>query len=191
MKILIIGLGGIGSFLVSHLQRAFNNDQFSADVIIADHDNVELKNIKYQNFTKEDVLVNKAEALAKRCSIVSKAIIKKITNENIKGYDIYVLCVDNFETRREVIEYCYKNNKHFIDLRAEGRSVFAMTKNSSLVEDLKTLNDDSKSGSCQKDYELENNIIQYGNLIISAIGLQLILNYLRYKETGKRILLHI
>lgn len=198
MKILIIGCGGIGSFLVENINRAYEGDQLSPEIElhIADPDTVELKNVKYQNFKKEEILKNKAKCLKGRYDFVAKAITKKITisqeDSAYKGYDLFILAVDNFITRKEVIEYCYQNNKHFIDLRAEGRTVFCMSKGEDLTEDLGTLDmKDKEWGSCQREDDFKRGVIQYGNIVAAAIGIQMILNYLRLDQKNKRILITI
>ena len=58
MKVLLIGCGGIGSWLVEHINRSYENFQIDTDVEvhIADPDTIEIKNVKYQNFKKEEVL---------------------------------------------------------------------------------------------------------------------------------------
>ena len=60
-KILIIGAGGIGSFLISFLDRIglYN-------ITVFDPDKVEKKNITYQNFLESDIGENKAKVMEKR-----------------------------------------------------------------------------------------------------------------------------
>jgi hypothetical protein len=185
--------GGIGSWLVEHINRSYENFQIDTDVEvhIADPDTIEIKNVKYQNFNKKEVLCNKARALLSRYEYIAKAFEVKVAE--LKGnYDLYILAVDNFDTRANVISYCHKNNKDFIDLRAEGRNVFAMYKGESFKEDMATLNQaDATSGSCQKPDEFKRNIIQYGNQIAASIGIQMFLNYLRGNIGQKRFLLRI
>ena len=54
-KVLVIGAGGIGSFLIPLLDRV---DLY--DITVADPDISRNKNLPYQNFIKEAVNVNKA-----------------------------------------------------------------------------------------------------------------------------------
>jgi len=192
MKVLVVGCGGIGSWLVEHINRAYENEQIDLDVEvdITDPDTVEIKNVKYQNFKKDDVIENKALVLKKRHDYIAKAFPKKV-DQLRTTYDLYILAVDNFETRRQVIEHCYNKNKDFIDLRAEGRNIFAMIKGESLKSDLDTLGENKESESCQRPNELKLNIIQYGNQVVATIGIQMFLNYLRGNIGLRRILLRI
>jgi len=183
---LIIGISGIGSWLVSELAKQIEQEQLQFDEVIdiADNDIVELKQLKYQNFKENEIGRNKAEALAERCKAfgvdVFKPIPKRIEKENqLKGYDFFILCVDNEQTRKLVIEYCHKHNKEFIDLRANGRRIFAMSK-LTLEENLKFIdNNDTREYSCQDKDDLEKGWIQLGNKIVATLGIQMLLNYQR------------
>lgn len=187
-EILIVGCGGIGSFVIKELNRLVLNEQISLDIAnitIADFDIVELKNIKYQNFKVEDLGKNKAKVLSDKYFFNS--IEEKIkTIEQLNPYDFIICCVDNAEARKLIFEYCFDNDKYFIDMRAEGRAIAIFTKvNQTKKEMMNTLNFDKKeSSSCQLGFELENNIIQQGNVIVASIGSQLVLNKLR-KEDNK------
>ena len=192
MKILLVGVGGIGSWLVEHINGAYENFQLDTDieVEITDPDTVEIKNIKYQNFNKADVLENKAKMLKKRYEYIAKAMPKKV-DQIRTNYDLYILAVDNFATRKQIIEHCYNKKKGFIDLRAEGRNIFAIHKGDNLTEDLETLGKSKESGSCQRPDEFNKNIIQYGNHIAASLGIQMLLNYLRDDIKQRRFLLRI
>ena len=54
-KILIIGVGGIGSYLVPLLDRLG-----CYTITVYDNDTVEEKNLLYQNYQEEDISLNKA-----------------------------------------------------------------------------------------------------------------------------------
>jgi hypothetical protein len=129
MKILQIGCGGIGSWLIDHVNRAYEEGQIEDDVEydIADPDTVETKNIKLgQNFGPKDIGKNKATALKKRYPCVNNAIARKAESLDVTGYDLFILAVDNTQTRRYFFVGCDATGKPFIDLRAEGRSAFGM-----------------------------------------------------------------
>lgn len=185
-KILVVGCGGIGSYLARELNRLILNEQINleeVEITLCDMDFVELKNIKYQNFTIDDLNKNKAEVLSDKYCL--DCITDKITKEEqLKPYNFIVSCVDNIKARKLIMKYCFKNNKYFIDLRAESRAVaiFTKTDKSNEKELIKTLGNDETSKSCQLKYELDKGIIQNGNLIVSTIGSQLILNKLRKEE---------
>ncbi len=193
-EILIVGAGGIGSFVVKELNRLVLNEQIDLEkvnITIADFDLVELKNIKYQNFTTEDLGKNKAEVLGEKYFFnFNEEKIKTI--EQLETYNFIICCVDNAEARKLIFEYCFEKDKYFIDMRAEGRAVAIFTKGNQTKEEMmKTLNFDKKeSSSCQLGFELENNIIQQGNVIVASIGSQLILNRLRKEENKEKYIFY-
>lgn len=184
-KILILGAGGIGSMFSSRIYDLVIKRQINindSELFIADNDNVKLENIQNnQKFDKEDLMMNKAEAIAKKHGFV--AIKKKIeTEEELKDYDVFVICVDNKKARELIFNYCNKNpDKYFIDLRAEGRgvAVFTTSKENTVERLLETLPDDDESGSCQRKADKEQGIFQLGSVIIAEIGAQFLLNHLR------------
>lgn len=201
MKILQVGCGGVGSWLAEEVARAFNEQQIghSVDYWIADNDIVEVNNIKYQNFTDRDIGKNKADVLGKRY-VLEPSIHQRIgETSELRDFDLFVLCVDNNKTREFIFRYCYENNRQFIDLRAEGKRIFAMQKSAdvgrtmeySLEKDLGTLNlADKENGSCQLKSDLEKGIIQKGNKIASSIGIQMLLNFIR-GEKNRTIVLNL
>lgn len=180
MKLCIIGAGGIGSYLVKALDELINIGQISSiDIDVYDNDIVDQSNILYQDFSIDDVLENKAEALAKRYKITP--FNKKITDiEDLKNYDLVVCCVDNTETRRLLFSN-FRTVPQFIDLRAEGKSYAIYTKRGNRADHLlKTLPDEDVSGgSCQLAYDKNNGRIQQGNKIVALICSQLILDIYR------------
>ena len=70
MKILQIGCGGIGSFLTEELQGLVWGYQLpeETEITIADNDIVEINQIKYQNFSLNDIGKYKVEAVAECCN---------------------------------------------------------------------------------------------------------------------------
>lgn len=66
LNIHVIGAGGTGGYCVEFLARLLAGGDHKIHVY--DGDMVELKNLKRQNFTKDDVDLNKAEALCQRLS---------------------------------------------------------------------------------------------------------------------------
>lgn len=182
MKLLIVGAGGIGGYVAIELHRLVMNGQIDLDthfITLIDDDVVELKNIKYQNFTNKDIGEPKAEVLGQRYFF--DYVIGRVTDEKqLKDYDFFVICVDNAKTRELIFRYCEQNGKYFIDARAEGRAIciFTKHKNNSIDKLLKTLSN-VENTSCQLKFELDNGIIQNGNVIVATMVSQLILNKLR------------
>ena len=190
MKILVIGVGGIGSWLIQEIAEAVKQEQIEPRVRfkIADNDMVELRQIDYQNFSVKDIGRNKAEILARRYKnqVFISPIEERILNrEQLEGYDLIICCADNTVVRELLFRYCHDSNKDFIDLRAEGRYVMAFQK-SNLKTDLTTLDlADRTNGSCQKDEDTEKRWIQKGNKIVAMVGIQMLLNYLRGEKNNK------
>jgi molybdopterin/thiamine biosynthesis adenylyltransferase len=180
-KVLIIGAGGIGSYLCAELHRLIVKGQISPESYsfeVADNDSVELKNIQYQNFENKDILKNKAEIMADRYSFYP--IKARITGaKQLEGYNLIILAVDNSLTRKAVYDYCFANGIQFIDLRATGRGCGAFTDKYG-QKIYETIDGNSnENSSCQNKFELEAGLIQNGNKIIASIGSQYFLNYIR------------
>ena len=182
-SVLIIGGGGIGSYICKNIFDMVLKNQINEDITfcVADFDAVEKKNVLYQNFEASDVLKNKAEVIAKKYAFIP--LNKKVESFNdLRGYDCIICCVDNFISRRLLFEYAEQNpNLYWIDLRSEGRNIAYWTKHkaNTLTKLLSTLREESGSRSCQLKYKLDKKIIDFGNVIIASIGTQLLLNWLR------------
>lgn len=183
-NILIIGGGGIGSYLIENICKKIEQEQIDnfTQITIADNDTTEIDQLVYQNFRLKDAGKNKAQALAERFKEYGVKEIKRRINANDiwKGkYDIVLLCVDNDQTREIVVNACYKHKIEFLDLRATGRRIFAMPK-TTLQENLKFIDsNDKQEYSCQEKEDLENGLYQMGNEIVAKIGTQMLLNLLR------------
>jgi len=194
-NVLVIGCGGIGSYFIEHLYKAILNEQVPQEmnVQIVDDDSVEMKNILYQNFSDEDVLKRKAEVLGSRYSLDSKN--KRIlTDDDLKEFDIFVICADNGKVRKLVYDYCYGNDKFFIDLRAEGRQIAVITSDLHKIQADRTLPKEIKenNGSCQIKFEFEDlGWIQYGNLIVAAMGIQTLVNKIRKELYNPSIIMRV
>lgn len=193
MKILVVGCGGIGSYLVGILGALVNTGQISMDVEItlADDDTVEKKNILYQNFEESDILDYKAEILADTYGFLSQ--LKRLKKKSeLEGYDIIIGAVDNSKFRKLLYKTCVpEKGPYWIDLRSEGSSVAFFTKSSAntVKAMLGTIDvDNEESTSCQLEYELSEGIIQLGNRVIANIGAQLLLNRLRGKDNADKFI---
>lgn len=190
MKIIIIGVGGLGSFLVPEIMESIETGQLPSDteITIADDDIIEFNQIKpMQNFNLNDIGRNKAEVLRDNYMIQmlqyqSVALVKgRITKKSeLKGYDLIISCCDNFPTRKMIIEYCHEEDKQFMDLRATGRTIFGMVKAKNIKDNMKFVEEeDKKEYSCQDKEDLEKGWIQLGHKIIAMKGMQMILNISR------------
>ncbi len=122
MKIKVIGLGGIGSHLLSPLCRYLEassvqnggkkGKELAHDVVLIDGDDYEAKNATRQEFHD---IGNKAEVSAVRVkrdypSLSVEAKPHFVTSDNIFLFieegDVVFLCVDNHATRKLVSDHC-------------------------------------------------------------------------------------
>jgi len=188
----IIGVGGIGSWLVYFIHQLILSNQIpnNYEFHLIDFDEVENKNITYQYFKGSDIFEPKVHALAANfgCeSFVPRQM--KIENEDqLKEYDIIICCVDNNGPRKLMYEHAEKTDKFWMDLRAEGRTFFVATKHpkNNLQEMLKTIDSNlTKNTSCQRAYEFAQGIVQQGNKIVAVIASQLFLNHIRGERPTK------
>lgn len=181
-RILVVGAGGIGSWLAYNLYKLDEHTQLgNAEIMFADDDTVDTKNIPYQHFETEDITDLKVESLAARFGFGS--IPKRLTKPtDLTKFDCIISAVDNTKFRKMLFETAEKNpDIYWIDLRSEGRSiaVFTKSKSNTLEKMMGTIPENVENGSCQRDFELANGIIQNGNKIAGVIGSQLVLNWLR------------
>lgn len=180
MKVLVVGAGGIGSWLAFFINDLIEKEQFNgqAEFTFADDDVVDMKNIKYQNFGMEDIADAKVDSLNIRYGF--NALNKRIEDvEELKKYDVVVSAVDNTIFRKMLFENEPQEDYYWIDLRSEGNQVSAYTKGLDKIKLLDTVPKEVAGASCQRAYELEQGIIQNGNKIIASIGSQYLLNYFR------------
>lgn len=193
MKTLIVGNGGIGSYLVEFIASDRSKGQYNMsdfDFTLCDFDLVEKKNILYQNFSVSDLNENKAYVLANKFKGF-KVRKNKISKDNdLKDFDVIVCAVDNFPTRKLVANHCHKHNKRFVDIRSFGKKCMAFSESLPLNEYIGTLDlDDKESGSCQRREDLDKSIIQKGYHVAASVGAQLILNVFRGVKNPPQIII--
>jgi PRTRC genetic system ThiF family protein len=137
-NVLVIGCGGTGGHLVPHLARyikvANERNPRTTNLILADGDIVEEKNLKRQHFIEADISKNKAMVMAERYSSAFGLEIRAIPSdlesaeqidEAMKHYPLpsdcsYLVigCVDNNASRRIIYEWLNSvsyNGKFWID----------------------------------------------------------------------------
>jgi len=118
-KIMIIGAGGIGSFLVSFLDRIG-----LYDITIYDDDLVENKNLTYQNYGLIDVGDKKVDAIVRKSSNVAGEPYFVLVKEQLANYDLVVCCADNLAVRRLLYKEGHGEDieNKWLDLRSQGRN---------------------------------------------------------------------
>lgn len=170
---MIVGVGGIGSFLIEFLRYYADRKQLDdMRLTICDPDKVEKKNLLYSNFLEEDIGKNKAEVLGKRY-VFDYMVAKIINPAQLKDHDMIVLAVDNSQTR----DIVYKSDKFWIDCRSKGMSYSVFFKGQKTKNN--TLNLKRPAESCQYNQRLGIGVIDSGNLIAATIGVSQVLNYFR------------
>jgi len=112
----MVGAGGTGSHLLPALLtylRAFhqNADDPEYQVVIADGDAFEEKNLARQLFEPGMVKYNKAEAMlhmypGNPIIAVSRYIGEADIQKMIQPGDIVLICADNFSVRRLIVDWC-------------------------------------------------------------------------------------
>lgn len=185
LNVMVAGGGGNSSWFLRLAAELIEKSQIpqTVEFTVFDGDNVEKKNLLYQDFTLGDVLENKAKVLAIRHAMLAKQKFIK-DPKDFDPFDIVVAGVDNRDFRELLFKYMDKHpEKYWIDMRAEGRAVAVYTHNKANTLDvlMATLppKDKAVATSCQLSYELDAGIIQLGNRIAAVIGAQFLLNHLR------------
>jgi len=122
-KVLIIGVGGLGSPVALYLAASG-----IGEITIADHDEVELNNLQRQIAYSEDNLGQaKVTSCADRMKHINSNINiltlnKKLTGEALLSQvamaDIVVDCTDNLSTRFEINRACVKHKKWLVSAAA-------------------------------------------------------------------------
>ena len=111
-KIVIVGVGALGS----HLVQALRNEEATIKVI--DFDRVEMKNVQSQFHFKNAVGKKKTDALQKAMQFCYgrkiETVGNKLTADNdaqlLGGADLIVDCLDNGEARRVVQAFARAND---------------------------------------------------------------------------------
>lgn len=202
----IFGAGGIGSYLIDCVSKLSKHKQLDysgnklAKIIMYDDDEVEQKNLSYQNYETGDLYESKVAALAARYPIFTPMIMR-VTEQNLNEIhlsstvnDIFISCVDNAEFRAAFFR-SFIGLRHWIDSRCNGKliSVYTENKDNTLEYMLKTLpsEDTEVSGSCQTAADLTAGTIQQSNRVVAAYVSQLILNILRGQYSNPRFIVQI
>ena len=128
-KVMVLGLGGVGSYTVEALARAG-----IGNIILVDDDTVCLTNINRQihaNFKtigkfKTTMMKERIELISKKIQVTE--MIKTVTKENIEEFiqdsiDYVVDALDTISTKIALAEYCEKNNIKLISCMGTGNKL--------------------------------------------------------------------
>ena len=118
--ILIIGLGGVGSYALETLVRTGIKK-----IIIVDGDIVDISNLNRQLMTlttnvglnKTDVWESRIKQINPECEVIKYTSF--ITKDNLEmlfenKVDYVIDACDTLDTKKEIIKYCLKNKIKFI-----------------------------------------------------------------------------
>jgi|TARA_Y100000114_G_scaffold44103_1_gene39707 D-arabinose 1-dehydrogenase-like Zn-dependent alcohol dehydrogenase len=184
-KILVIGAGGIGSFLIQFLNKVK-----LYDITVADPDKVEEKNIPYQNFGNGHIGHNKAEVMKNNYyKSVSKATPYPIlTEKQMQGYDLVVCCVDNLGVRRTL----YNTSLKWLDLRAQGRNAALVSHKANPEMYDMLLAGDDRSYSCQGDsWDGTNKNVHFMQVAIAGLGAQWIQRWFNEEQVREYMVVNV
>lgn len=214
-KIKIVGVGGIGSYLVEPLCRYLNSLNVPIEVTIIDGDSYEQKNKQRQQFSR---FGNKAEITvkdikAKFPNILFKIqpvfIDKKNVISLIRENDEVFLCVDNHNTRNIVSKRCeelddiilinganeYTDGDVFVYCKKKGEN--GKTYNRTLTEAFPSIANpqdlhpnELKKSSCQEE-ALSQPQLLFMNLTIAAFMCNCYYAYSMGKFDGERVCVDI
>ena len=117
-KVLVIGAGGLASSVLLYLASSG-----VGEIGVMDDDKVSLSNLPRQVlFTEKDINRYKVDVVKERlealnCDIRVNAYNQRLNDSNgaiIKDYDLILDCVDNFESKFIINDYCLLYKKPFI-----------------------------------------------------------------------------
>ena len=183
-RILIIGTGGIGSFLTQFLDKVG-----MYNITVADPDIVEARNLTYQNFSRGHVGQNKASVMMDSYESVEHfSKYPVLTEKQMEGYDLVICCVDNLGVRRTL----YNTSIKWLDLRAQGRNAALVShKADPKMYDMLLAGDD-RSYSCQGDsWDGTNKNVHFMQVAIAGIGAQWIQRYMNDEQVREYMVVNV
>lgn len=120
VKIVVLGAGGTGGYVIPHLYRLAFARKGDVRIIVCDGDIVETKNLVRQNFVEQDIGRNKAQVLAERysaafgitCEYRPFFIEDEKELKDLVLPDFYKnVNMGRLETQRVILLGCVDNNK--------------------------------------------------------------------------------
>ena len=179
IKLLVVGLGGIGSQLTELMVPALEISGLNVELHLMDNDVVDESNLAHQRFSSEDKDSPKVEALQQRYQRYQQ--VKTIAHNNnlttpsqLKGYDIIVVAVDRQEPRNLV----HSSDAHWVDLRCQGDGWMLIDSeiNTSI---LNKIPNNKQPVGCQLPGAIENGNIEFGFAAVAALGAQWVMQKIR------------
>lgn len=128
-KVIVFGVGGVGSFVVESLTRAG-----IGNLVLIDNDTVCISNLNRQihatqstiGRVKVDVMKERVISINPNCNVETKQIF--VTPENIDeiitdDIDYVVDAIDTVTSKLALAEYCYKNGINIISSMGTGNKI--------------------------------------------------------------------
>jgi len=182
-KILVIGAGGIGSYLIPILSRAG-----IYKIQVNDDDIVESKNLLYQNFKEEDIGENKALIMENQYTNVDSRPYKVLTEKQLKGFDLVICCADNLDVRRLL----YRSETEWLDLRSQGRNAVLISSEIDKQKMDTVLVGPEGSFSCQGDsWTGKAKDVHYTHIAVAGMGAQWTQRKMNQEEVKDFIIINI
>ena len=179
IRILIVGLGGIGSQLTELIVPAiFTLNCSEVELHLMDGDIVHFDNILHQRFTIEDIDIPKVEVLYERYLLQTTNVVAHnedlTTTSQLEGYDIIVVAVDRQEPRNLV----HSSEAHWVDLRCQGDGWLLIDSDTNRSILNKIPNNKQPVG-CQLPGAIESGNIEFGFAAVAALGAQWVIQKIR------------
>ena len=179
IRILVVGLGGIGSQLTELIVPALQISGLNVELNLMDNDVVDESNLAHQRFSREDKDSPKVEVLQRRYQRYEhvKTIAHKnnlTTSSQLKGYDIIVVAVDRQEPRNLV----HSNGAHWVDLRCQGDGWMLIDSDTN-TSILNKIPNNKQPVGCQLPGAIESGNIEFGFAAVAALGAQWVMQKLR------------
>ena len=179
IKILVVGLGGIGSQLTELIVPALDISGLNVELNLMDGDVVENNNLAHQRFSSEDENSPKVEVLQQRYQRYKH--VKTIAHNNnlttqsqLEGYDIIVVAVDRQEPRNLV----HKSDAHWVDMRCQGDG-WLLIDSDTTKSILDKIPNNKQPVGCQLPGAIESGNIEFGFAAVAALGAQWVMQKLR------------
>jgi len=199
-KVLVIGVGGIGSFLTPLLHRT---GLYS--VTMHDPDTVDLKNISYQNFKHSNIGMSKVNAMRINTTCMNHLTdvglnqgkaYPILTKKQLEGFDLIVCCADNLAVRKLLYAQGFKDGcqTHWLDLRAQGRNgaLISYLTDGNFSETL--LNGPEGSFSCQGENfneSLNTEDLHFTHVAIAGYGAQWMQRWFAGDEVKDKYIINV
>ena len=186
-KIMIIGAGGIGSYLVQFLKRMNQAQRINVpethlyDITVYDGDTVDTKNLGYQAYDELDVGEKKVECI----SGVDAQPFNVLLDKQLQGFDLVVCCADNLAVRRLLYRQGFGSDAKlkWLDLRSTGRNaaLISYKVDPNMMDTL--LIGEEGSFSCQaQSWDGSAKDINCMNMVIASMGVQWIQRWFNDNE---------